>query len=307
MKDVVLAITYKCNSRCVMCDIWKREDHSSEITPNDILNLPNDLEDINISGGEPFLRADLPEIIMSIRKACPKARIIISSNGFATDLIVRQMKKIAEIYPEIGIAISIDGIGEEHEKVRGINGGYASVLNTIQELKKIKIKNIKIGFTLGDYNIGELKKVYHLSRDLGVEFSCAVVHSSENYFGKENKHEKKEEMARALDWLIQKELKSWSPKRWGRAYFAYGLKMLVLKKVRILPDYSGFLNCFIDPRGNIYPCDMSTVKMGNLKYGFDLNYEFRDPAVNWMVCTARQAMKKHKLSILLWALKNKLL
>ena len=90
--DCVLALTYRCNSRCTMCDIWKMEN-SPELPVLEFAKLPSSLRDINLSGGEPFLRQDLAEIVAVVAKACPQARFVISSNGFATELILEQMKK----------------------------------------------------------------------------------------------------------------------------------------------------------------------------------------------------------------------
>jgi Fe-coproporphyrin III synthase len=307
LKDAVIAVTYQCNSRCRMCNIWQIKNNKPGLMPEDFLNLPETLRSVNITGGEPFLRPDLDLIIATVKKRCPKANIIISSNGFATDLITSQMQKIIGIDPEIGVAISIDGIGKAHEEIRGIEGGYEKVLSTIMNLKKLGVKHLKIGFTLGDYNATELLKVYRLAARLGMEFSLAIVHSSENYFGKVNILKDKEKMIGQLDWLIKRELGSWNKKQWGRAYFAHGAREFIRTGKRILPDYSGKFNIFIDPRGDVYPCDVSSDKIGefsdlkNIKSGVDENCH-----KSWMVCTARQSIKKHWMKVSLWIVVNKL-
>ncbi|KKP67096.1 MAG: Radical SAM domain protein, partial [Candidatus Moranbacteria bacterium GW2011_GWE1_35_17] len=291
-----MAITYRCNARCRMCNIWKIKEHFGEITPDDFLRLPKNLKDINISGGEPFLRKDLDAIIVAIKKRCPGAKVIISSNGFATELIISQMKKIIKIMPDIGVAISIDGIGKAHSDIRGLENCFEKDIETIKELKKIGVKNIKIGFTLGDYNAKELFEVYYLSKKLKTELSLTVVHSSENYFGKINAIENKSEMIQALNWLIDKELSAGNYKNWGRAYFAYGAREFIKKGTRILPDYSGILSIFINPQGVIYPCDVSNKKIGNLRDIANLEKinknNLNGCEQSWMVCTARQSIKK---------------
>ncbi|MFH1233457.1 MAG: radical SAM protein [Patescibacteria group bacterium] len=307
LKDVVLAVTYRCNSRCIMCNIWEKKP-TLESRPGDYVNLPKNLQNINITGGEPFLKNDLHKIIEILSQRCPKAKIIISTNGFAVDLILSQTEKIIKIFPKIGIAISIDGIGENHNKIRGVVGGFEKSMRTIKGLKKLGVKNLKVAFTLGDYNIEELSKVYILASELGFEFSLAIVHSSENFFSKENKISKKKELAEKLDWLIKRELLSWSLKRWVRAYFAYGAKLYIKTGKRIIPDYSGKDNVFIDPIGDVYPCDVSSEKIGELK-NFRTICKIKDDkkcTQSWMVCTARQSMKKHWLKVGWWVLKNKL-
>jgi SAM-dependent methyltransferase len=104
-------------------------------------------------------------------------------------------------------------------------------------------------------------------------------------------------------------MKNWNLKKWARAYFAYGAREFIKNGKRILPDYSGKLNIFIDPFGDIYPCDISIKKIGKLKdSGFTLAEEWPDDNAcekSWMVCTARPAIKKHWLKVGIWILKEK--
>jgi len=317
-KDLVLAVTYKCNSRCRMCNIW-------QMSPVPILalseyeKLPKSLRDINISGGEPFLRPDLVDLIKLIVKNNSHARIIISSNGFATDLIKKKMTEILKIKPTIGIGISLDGIGATHEMVRRIPDAYEKVLATLRMLKDdLKMTNLRIAFTAGDYNITELPLVYKLANDLGIEFTLAAVHNADVYFNiAENKITKIYEFRKQFSQIINSELKSFSPKRWARAYFAYALLKFVESRKRVLPNYSGIDNIFIDPEGNVRPSDVSGHLMGNLK-DFD-NYkdlitgeqaqkavEVERYAQNWMICTARSAIRRHFIPVIFWIIWHKL-
>jgi MoaA/NifB/PqqE/SkfB family radical SAM enzyme len=311
IKEAVIAVTYKCNSRCIMCNIWKIREHFGELTVGDFSNLPQDLKDINISGGEPFLRTDLKEIIQAIKNRCPEAKVVISSNGFATELIISQMREIKKIMPNIGIAISIDGIGQVHNKIRGIENGFEKATTTISKLRELGIKNLKIGFTIGEYNAKELFEVYALAKKLETELSLTVVHSSENYFGQENEIKNIELVVKSLNWLIEKELAAWNYKNWGRAYFAYGAREFVKTGERVLPDYSGILSIFVNPQGVIYPCDVSNQKLGNLKNINDIENikisQLNGCEKSWMVCTARQSIKKHFIKVIWWIVLHKFL
>lgn len=287
-----------------MCNIW-RQNTPGSLKPEDYNKIPKGLSNINISGGEPFLRSDLEQILTEVHKTNPKAAIIISSNGFATALIIKQAEKLKKIVPDLGIAISLDGIGQVHEEVRGIPGGYEKAMATIKGLKRLGVRNLRLAFTLGDYNINELPKVYNLSRELGLEMTLAAVHSSKKYFSATNKIDNKLEMAGVLNWLIKQELRTLSLKRWLRAYFAFGLKQFILTGQRILPDYSGKYNLFIDPAGDIYPCDVSGQKIGNLKSGFNNLAPVLIPEnSSWMICTARMAIRKHWPKFIFWLLKS---
>lgn len=308
VKDAVIAVTYSCNSHCRMCNIWQMQNPPQLENIDNLNNLPESLQSINITGGEPFLYPNLEEGIWVITKRCPQASLIISSNGFATERIIATAKKLIRVKSDIGIAISLDGVGEAHAAIRGIPDAYAKVIATLKNLQSIGIKNLKVSFTIGDYNHQELPKVYALAREMRLEFSLAVVHSSENYFGQENTLNNKEAIIRELEWLIRQELSGWNFKKWARAYFAWGAIEFIRTGKRILPDYSGQLNIFIDPRGDIYPCDVSSQKIGNLSdpksfKKIDVSQECEQ---SWMVCTARQAIKKHWFKTLAWILARKL-
>ena len=307
IKEVILAITYQCNSRCQMCGIWKKANPEI-LSLGSIENIPGGLRDINITGGEPFLSQDIVLIVKRLTAESPRASFIISSNGFATELILSKMKEILKINSHVGVAISIDGIGKKHDEVRGIPGGFQKAITTIEDLKKIGVKKLRLSFTLGDYNISELKSVYKLSQKLEVELSLTLVHSSEQYFNTQNFITQKTKMVHVLDWLIEKELSSWNVKKWLRAYYAYGMKELILTGERMLPDYSGQEGIFIDPNGDVFPSDISNQKLGNLK---DIDFsvihkiEIQKPAPSWMICTARTAIRKHWFKAGTWILSNK--
>ena len=316
IKDIVLAVTYKCNSRCSFCNIWqKKEDFSCQ--PSDYKKLPHNLENVNISGGEPFLRDDLLEIVKVISRQCPKAKIVISTNGFLPSKIKQTMQRIAKFKKDIGVAVSLDGFGKVHEELRGFSGGYCLAIETIKLLKELNIKDVKIAFTLGDKNASQLKRIYRLSKEMGVEFSLSLYHNSSHYFQKENNLINNTRIIkRELNWLIKQELNTFSPKRWGRAYFAWAMIKFLETNKRVLPDYSGLSSLFIDPSSKIYPSNVWNLEIGKLykitnwdefsKKTKELILNDRGPS-NWMICTARQTMKKHRLKIIKWILREKYL
>jgi len=290
-----------------MCGIWKKKQSESGLGAADFAFLPGSIRSVNLTGGEPFLNNQIIEIVKTIKAKLPEVKIIISTNGFATELIISKMEKIIAIDPNIGVAVSLDGIGKTYDDIRGAPGGFNSAVATLKKLKKLGVKNLKIAFTLGDYNPSELIKVYRLAGRIGAEFSLAAVHSSDNFFSAKNRFEKKGLAAAAIDSVIAAELSGWNFKKWARAYFAFGLKYFILSGKRILPDYSGRSNVFIDPYGDIYPSDISTEKIGRLKNGFFVRKPKDKIPASWMVCTAREAIKNHPFKAIFWILKQKLI
>lgn len=319
--DSVIAITYHCNAKCQMCNIWQIKEHT-EINSEQFLKLPNSLKDINISGGEPFLRNDLIEIIKNIKQICPKAKIIISSNGILTDLLKNQMAKILDIDKNIGVAISLDGLGAVHDQIRGVSGAYKQILKTISELKILKVKRIKIAFTLTNENLEEMKRVYDLSQKLNIDFTLSAMQSSDIYFGNKKNilNYDKNQLKENFDYIIKKQIKKWSVKQWARSFFTYGLYQFILGQGRKLPAEAGSEHFFLDPNGNIYPSVVDNQVMGNIKDAPNFeqiwcstkNQKLRLELKNglakpsWMICTARTAIKKHPIAVGWWIIKNKI-
>ncbi|MCA9752436.1 MAG: radical SAM protein, partial [Gemmatimonadetes bacterium] len=114
--DAILAINHRCNTFCTMCDIWSKPDRH-ELPPDWYRRVPRSLKNINISGGEPFMRDDVPEIIAVLRDHLDSPRIVFSTNGVLTDKIVAQATEMAKHGP-IAIRVSIDGLGETHDRIR---------------------------------------------------------------------------------------------------------------------------------------------------------------------------------------------
>lgn len=317
--DCVLGITYNCNSRCKMCDIWKIKDFP-EIAPEEYMKLPTTLRDINISGGEPFLRVDIVDIIRVIVERVPQARIVISTNGFMPALIESQMKKILEIKPDIGVSISVDGYEDMHEQIRGIPDAWKKDMDTLERLQKLGMKNLRLGFTILPENVQDFGKVYDETRRRGIEFTHAFAQSSEHYFGgiQVDNHPDVAKLKEQYSYVMNRELQSWNLKRWARSYFAYGLYRFSMEREQVLSNDPGNRFFYMDARGMVYPSVVHGYGMGNIqnyeKWEDLWKSERAENARNlvqtrgvpaWMICTARTAIKKHPFRVGMWVLKNK--
>lgn len=318
--DAVVAVTYRCNSRCIMCNIWQIKDFP-EIPAKDYLKLPRTLRDINISGGEPFLRTDLVDIVKNIHKACPRAKINISTNGFLVETIKKVLPQLVRVCPKLAISVSVDGIGAMHEKVRRVPDAWLKVLETIRYCRdELGLKDIKMAFTLNGENFHQLNLAYDWSRRLGTQFTMAIAHSSEIYFGKKNVIDVDPGfLEKEFQQVIAKLLKSARPKDWVRAYFVNGLHQVARGGRRPLKSFAGEDFFYLDPKGDVYPSVVDNVIMGNINdqpkfeslwysrqaraaredvQGFESNY--------WMVCTARSAIRRNPLKVANWIFNNKL-
>jgi MoaA/NifB/PqqE/SkfB family radical SAM enzyme len=300
--SAILAVTLNCNARCVMCDIWQNDMHG-EVGPEVFRRLPSSLRDINVSGGEPFLRPDLPEIVRNIKIAAPRARLVISTNGFTPGRIERSVREILEVDPGVGLRISIDGYGEKHDQVRGIPRGFRKCMDTLERFRKLGVRDLGLGFTVLRQNVEDLSRVYDLTRREGIEFTVSLPASSSIYFGegKEEMGPDPEALRRQFDTIIQSEAVRWNPKSVFRSWF-YLTQMRYYDTGRraIRCDAgSGFF--YMDSFGEIYLCHIIPHKIGNLARR-DFEELWNSPEAEqgrsishdcnrcWMTCTAKSQL-----------------
>ena len=315
--DASIILTYRCPMRCQMCNIWKYPtNRSEEIQAKDLTSLPK-LKFINLTGGEPFIREDLDTIVEECYNHTD--RIVISTSGWFEDRVIELAKK----FPNIGIRISIEGLSEKNDELRGHDGGFDKGLRTLLSLKKIGVKDIGFGCTVSNHNSKDMLSLYQLSLSMGMEFATAAFHNSYYFHKEDNLISNKEEVCNDFRQLIEWQLKENNPKSWFRAWFNMGLINYIEGGRRMLPCEAGSANFFIDPWGEVYPCNGMEDKfwklsMGNIhQHSFNEIWESEQAAIVrekvrncpkncWMVGTASPVMHKYIKYPLKWALQNKL-
>jgi len=241
-KEICVILTYRCNAKCNMCNVWLNPTKAGdEITAGDIEKLPGGLRFVNITGGEPFIRRDIAEIIGVLRHK--SKRIVISTNGFFTGRIVELCKK----YPDIGIRLSIEGLQKTNDAIRGIPDGFDRGLRTLLTLRKMGIKDIGFAMTVQDMNYKDMMPLYELSNALNYEFATATLHNSHYFHKLDNRIKDKDLISNEFSKLVKELLKSGSMKKWFRAYFNYGLMNYIYGGKRFLKCEMGTESCFLDP------------------------------------------------------------
>jgi MoaA/NifB/PqqE/SkfB family radical SAM enzyme len=302
-----------------MCNIWRTPAHGgAEMRPGAYRALPRSLRYVNITGGEPFLRHDLPEIIAQIVETCPRAELVISTNGLLPQKVREMMPQILAVAPSrrCGVAVSVDGLQEMHDQVRGVKGAYGKARHTLEALKDLDVKGVRIAFTAVPENISHMRRVYELSRELGVEFTCAIAHCSPHYFmtAEGSFAIPPAELRAEIRPIAAAELRRLSPKRWARAYFLAGLMRFAERRGRMLPCRAGVDTLFITPEGDVYPCNVFSACMGNISRGpFEELWRSEEAQAArarlqgcrdgcWMICSARTSMRRHPLRVAGWIL-----
>ncbi len=254
-------VTYRCNARCTMCDCYKFPTSPKEEISLEVINKLPEMAFTNITGGEPFVRQDLPEIVEALYKKTN--RIVISTNGYFTDRILDLCKR----FQNIGIRISLEGLRETNDQIRGIPNGFERGYQTLKTLVEMGHKDVGMAMTVQDQNCMDLVPLYKISESLGMEFATATLHNSFYFRKNDNKIDKKYLVAKNFELLINEMLKSNAPKQWFRAYFNHGLINYIYGNPRLLPCDMSKNAFFIDPYSDVVPCNGMKEKavMGNLK------------------------------------------
>jgi len=300
-----------------MCDIWKRPtDQARELAPGDYAWLPASLRSINVSGGEPFLRDDLPDVVRVMQRASPRARIVISTNG----LDPARVERAVALMERVAVRVSLDAVGPAHDRTRGVAGAYERVVETVARLKALGVSDLGLAATAtASGEGGELPAVERLAAELGVAFTASVAHSSPIYFGEQGGERPTSEVVVSdVARIMRKRLASPKPSDWAKAYYLRGLVEYVRRRPRMLPCGAGEDHFFLDPWGDVYPCNVNGLRMGNIREGSfeELAARSRDAVREgvagcreqcWMVCTVSPPMRRRPVRPAAWIAGAKLL
>jgi radical SAM protein with 4Fe4S-binding SPASM domain len=134
-------VTSTCNARCRHC-FYPINQHKNELTLDEVKRFVRTLPPIRlllISGGEPFLRRDLSDLLRAYFEGCGFLSVSIPTNGFNAGLIAQAVERICTISPDlhVGIAVSIDGFAEFHDHMRAVPGIYSKALETLQAVVEL--------------------------------------------------------------------------------------------------------------------------------------------------------------------------
>lgn len=313
--------TYRCNARCRMCNTWDFPSKSAEEFKPEILEkLPARLSRMNITGGEPALRADLLEIVRILDKRT--SHLEISTNGFFTDRLV----EVAAAYPHLTFRMSVEGLPKLNDELRGIKDGFDHALRTLLELKHLGVCNIGLAIVISQNNIHDLLNLYELVAGLGVEFAQATMHNSFYFHKDDNKIEDLDLVRGIMKEFIIRLLTSrrsslkMRVKDWFRAYINMGILRYMEGKARTMPCGAATDFFFLDPWGRVLACNGSAEAwvMGDLTtQSFDeiwsspeaekVRNQVKMCERNcWMTGSAVPAMRSRVWVPAMWVMKNKL-
>lgn len=289
--NYTLSITYRCNSRCKTCNIWqKKVPVEMELNTEEWIKILKSLGRspfwITISGGEPFLRKDLTDIIEAIMKYNKPSIINIPTNG-----ILKIDKKIREILDilngtKLVINFSIDGICEEHDEIRGVKGNWKRIIENYWNVKNINNENLIVGIhtVISKWNVKRFQEIakYILENLKPDQYITEIAEERKEMENFENSPTPDPlDYEKAINFLIRRIEIGLKKREWkGLAaiteafrleYYRY-VRDLYLGRVNGMKSYAGFASCQISPIGDVWECAVYATKMGNLR---DYDYDFK--------------------------------
>jgi MoaA/NifB/PqqE/SkfB family radical SAM enzyme len=139
--------TFVCDARCEMCSNWKHGDRKSDMTLADLDGVMHHrfwgaVENLNISGGEPTTRNDLPEMAELFQRRLPRLRKVgVNTTGLTPHRAIPMLTRIVEFCGDHGlllsIRVSLDGIGDIHNQVRQVQNGFDKACRTIDAMQAL--------------------------------------------------------------------------------------------------------------------------------------------------------------------------
>lgn len=262
----VFCVTNECSLRCKHCSSASTTRLKEELTRREIETMIDDLYEaglihLGISGGEPFLRKELFDIV---RYAFNKGLdVSISTNG--TTITRKIVKDLTNLNQEgsLRLQVSLDGATEEtNDKIRG-NGVFKKAIQTLKMFLENGL-NVSLGFTPNRWNIHEVEQVLNLAIKLRVN-TCGFSLFVPTGRGSKNMDLRPKQWAQLLRFLKQKkdELES---KDIIRIHFHDArLWWIGYSKPSSIGCSAGFNHCGIAPNGWVYPCIMLPLPVFNVR------------------------------------------
>ncbi len=284
--SLVISLTYRCNSRCSTCRVWERsaEEFSAEEWEEFFRRFaPARLYYLTFSGGEPFLRDDIARIVVAAARTLRPALITIPTNGLLSRRIPGEVERMLEGMPpgtKLGINLSLDGIGEEHDRIRNVPGNWERAMETYRALRAIRHPTLilSIHTVISRYNVGRMGEIARALLSLNPDSYITEVAEE-----REELHTiglpitpSPQEYRRAVREVLEaiRERKFAGLPRLTQAFRQeyYRLTGRILEEKRqVIPCYAGWASGHIAPDGDVWTCCTRAQPVGNLREtGYDL-------------------------------------
>jgi MoaA/NifB/PqqE/SkfB family radical SAM enzyme len=291
--SLVLSVSFRCNSRCQTCNVWCKPS-DNDMTADEWQQVFTHLRRpalaggrpfyLTFTGGEPFLRGDLHEIVIAGAQICQPGVITIPTNGLLTRRIIDQTARICTAAREvqIGLNLSLDAIGEEHDRIRGVPGNWKRAMETWEGLKALQTDHanlvLSVHTVVSRFNVDRIQAIMEGLAALEPDSFITEVAEERVELG-------------TMGWDITPSPDQYAPiadelsararavpvqglARITQAFRAeyYQLAKQVLQEQRqVIPCLAGWASGHIAPDGDVWTCCTRAEPVGNLRTtGYDL-------------------------------------
>lgn len=274
-----IEVTRRCIAKCIMCNIWQMPASTSELVAEDWLKLLespilSDLKELDITGGEPFLRHDIVELLLGIgrlkathlKQLCSVA---ITTNGFLTERVLRDVGAVIAPLEQAGISLvfacGFDAVGEVHDRIRNFQGGWERLNATLFGLKALRESHpslvLGIKTTVTRFNIDELDKVCRYADEHGLFTIISPYILTANRYANIGNDD-----SLAFSSEDLKKLRAfYNSPRFQWSYYRDELLRYLDTGRMGKPCSAGFNYFFIRSTGELYSCPIIEALLGNVK------------------------------------------
>lgn len=278
-------ITWRCELNCFMCNIPELQDKAELDTSQAkaLFEQFNGLDVVRITGGEPFVRKDLEEIIEHILTHCGTGTVVLNTNGYQSQRII----EFARGLPSVGngpaafhFRVSLDGVGDRHDEIRGVKGAFERAKETLEELvglRKEKGLCVGVNLTITRKNIDQIEPLQDFCQRLGIDLQYQVARRDrylyENYQEKEREMEldffdsfSQEEIEKIVECVSRDNTSFDFKEGLVKKFFNEGLKNRLLygKRKPDTPCVALTSHIRILPDGRVPVCIQSNTRVGDL-------------------------------------------
>jgi radical SAM protein with 4Fe4S-binding SPASM domain len=286
--NLTVSVTYACSSRCRTCDVWRKraEDLRLEEYERVFRSLGRSVAWVTVSGGDQFLRKDLPQIVGLIRAQLEPSVINLPMNGLLT-------RRIEELLPEIArqsagsqlvLNLSVDDLGESHDAIRGHRQSFANVMRAFRFARELQrsYRHVVVGIhtVISKLNV---ERIAEISRELLAldpdSYICEVAENRVELGTMEKDITPSAEQFAPVARLLQERIRQ-RPAANPTARLVQALRLqyynlvgAILREQRqVIPCYAGWASAHIAPDGDVWGCCVRAEPMGNLRQeGFDFD------------------------------------
>jgi MoaA/NifB/PqqE/SkfB family radical SAM enzyme len=300
--NLTFSVTNLCQSRCRTCRIWelyqvdhdKRHEELSLSEIEQIFASIGRVDIFNVSGGEPFLRNDLGEIVRLACEYLAPGVVHIPTNALAVAKVERGVREILGILEkqqhliQLTVKPSLDHIGAKHDAVRGVPGNFKKVITVFGQLKKLQRYysnlHVELGTVISVWNIDAIEEISSYIASLEPDsYRNEIAEQRSEMFNMDeaitpNAEQYEQAIARFMAQSRNAEKARPLFQRINHAFRLayYDLAVRILREKRqVLPCYAGISNVHLSAYGDLWPCCTLGYgkSMGNLR---DFGYNYLD-------------------------------